>query len=359
MLKQLPLWLYCLSVTLLYACKEDFTVEEGAPVTGPGWQLASGFTGDSMVIRNSVVSNGQLYVMRDKYLSVLQKNGSASHMLHGQAVPFALPLNSNYFVGLERNPDVLIFAPTANPNHPKANRIRMKPSDLGPDIVSMPQFNNSRLFASNDKGQMMTVFWDKASRPVFFVFDVILEKDTISRIKAVNYRRIPIASVLSSGVIQPLGQNFLVPITAFFNVESRTVLIAPNGAVTTASKDQIYQVIDLDSILFATGTNGLYESRNKGFSWEWISNSFDARGQALSNLSIMQGYTKVNDQFVLYTTSEITTIESPKGAIYNRRRLSLDGLDQSDLIGIHEWGGRVFAVTERGVYMRTIGNFFR
>ncbi len=342
-----------------FSCTENL-IEEEAPPAGPGWQLASGFAADNMTIRNSTVSDGQLYVVSDKYLSVVQKNGSASHSPHGETIPFALPLTSDYFVALERNPDVLVFVPTANPSHPNAKRIRIKPSDLGTDIFGVPQFNNQRAFAMNDKGQMMTIFLDKASKPVFFLFDVVVERDdTLSHIKAVNYRRITVPSILSSNIILNLGDNFLIPITSFFSVENRTLLIEPNASMTTASKDLIYKVIDLDSIQFAVGSNGFYESQNKGFSWTLINSSFDSRGLAFQNLSIMQGYTKIGNQFVLYTPSQISTIESPKGAFYGRRNLNLDGLDNSWIIGVYEWGGRVFAVTEKGVYMRTIGSFFR
>ena len=68
-----------LIVLLTSACKKDAVIRP-ADITGPGWQIASGFTGNiTQQVNNSMIFNDQLYALTFNTIAEVREDGSAMH----------------------------------------------------------------------------------------------------------------------------------------------------------------------------------------------------------------------------------------------------------------------------------------
>jgi len=136
------------------------------------------------------------------------------------------------------------------------------------------------------------------------------------------------------------------------------MVIDGSGNIVTVVPYGILQVLPVGDAMFAYGH---LTSTDQGNTWSVIpgnTNSIRALNPGLDFLYIMQGYTTIDGRRVMHTAYTIHAIDQTPAGTLDRTDLDLSGLDGNTILNLHEWQGQVFAVTQTGVYTRSVSDFF-
>ena len=338
----------CLALSFLN-CKQELVQPEPAP-----WKAAPGFFYNNRLAFNSAIWDDQLYVLTENSLCTVKPDGNVSwYAYHNEKIEFQSTLNRDFFVVTEHDPNVLIFIPSANPNEAGAKRIRIKMSDLAPDIAGFPYNFIRRKFADNGRGQVLVEFRTTSDRQALFLFDVKMKKNEFWEVEEVSIKRIDLPESYIYTGICVINDQFLVRCIPDLDQQS-TLLIDTIGNVSVvASELGLFPVLPIGDTLYAYGS-GRYISTNQGNSWiplQW-------HHKGLDFLYSMEGYTTIDSRLIMHSSFGIYQIERRAEGKISQTELDLAGLEGNTILNIHEWRGQVFAVTRTGVYMRSVQDFF-
>ncbi len=323
------------------------------------WQAATGFLYSNKIIYNSAIWDDQLYVLANSGLCKVRPNGEATCIYHAAEIEFPLPMNRDFFVDTKRDPDELVFIPTANPSILDGKRITIKLPTLAPDITGFTPGLSRWTIADNGKGQVLAILSFDTYQTALFLFDVTMRKNQYWDVEEVSAQRINLPKFnLYTGISVANHQFFVATIGAA--EEGETWLIDASGNAKKVASDAIQKVLPVGNTLFADGKFGWFTSTDQGNTWTVIpgDNNVISSNPGLSVLSMLQGHTIVDGRLVAHTGLSIHTVGlSPDGKLL-KTDLDLAGLEGNQVLNIHEWQGQVFAVTQTGVYMRSIKDFF-
>ncbi len=322
------------------------------------WQAATGFLYSNKIVYNSAIWDDQLYVLANNGLCKVRPNGEATCVYHAAEIEFPLPMNRDFFVDTKRDPDELVFIPTANPSILDGKRITIKLTNLAPDIIGFTPGLSRWTIADNGKGQVLAILSFGNYRTALFLFDVTMRKNQYWDVEEVSAKRINLPELNSYFGISVVNHQFLVA-TNNAAEEGETWLIDALGNAKKVASDAIYKVLPIGNTLFARGKFDWLTSTDQGNTWTIITgNNVISSNPGLSEISLMQGHTLVDGRLVVHTGLSIHTIDlSPDGKV-GKTDLDLAGLEGNQILNIHEWRGQVFAVTQTGVYMRSVKDFF-
>ena len=346
-MRYLSFALSILSLLFIASCKPEPI--EPAP---EAWRAATGFLYSNKIVYNSAIWDDQLYVLANHGLCKVRPNGEATCVYHAAEIEFPLPMNRDFFVDTKRDPDELVFIPTANPSILDGKRMTIKLTNLAPDIIGFTPGLSRWTIADNGKGQVLAILSFGNYRTTLFLFDVTMEKNKYWDVKEVSATRVNLSELNLYTGISVANHQFLVATIGAAN-ESETWLIDASGNAKKVTSDAIQRVLPVGNTLFADGKFDWLTSTDQGNTWTVIPG-----GTGLSVLGLLQGHTLVDGRLVAHTGSSIHTIDlSPDGKV-GKTDLDLAGLEGNQILNIHEWQGQVFAVTLTGVYIRSVKDFF-
>ena len=346
-------WGALLSLSLsLAACKP----EPVAPAPAE-WQAAPGFLYSNKIVYNSAIWDDQLYVLANSGLCKVRPDGDATCVYHAAEIEFPLPMNRDFFVDTKRDPDALVFIPSSNPSILDGKRITIKLTNLAPDITGFTPGLSRWTIADNGKGQVLAILSFGAYRTALFLFDVTMKKNQYWDVEEVSATRINLPELNLYTGMSVAHHQFLVATIGAAN-ESETWLIDASGnAKKVSSSDAIHKVLPVGNTLLAAGKFGWFTSSDQGNTWTTIPGSISSN-PGLSVLSTLQGHALVDGRLVVHNGLSIHTIDLSSDGKVGKTDLDLAGLEGNQILNIHEWQGQVFAVTQTGVYMRSIKDFF-
>lgn len=323
------------------------------------WRPATGFLYSNKIISNSAIWDDQLYVLANNGLCKVKPDGEATCIYHAAEIEFPLPMNRDFFVETKRDPDELVFIPTANPSVSEGKRITIKLTDLAPDIIGFIPGLSRWTIADNGKGQVLAILSFGNYRTALFLFDVTMEKNQYWDVKEVSAKRVNLPELNLYTGISVANHQFLV---ATINAagEGETWLIDASGNAKKVASDEIQKVLPLGNTLFADGKFDWLTSTDQGNTWTVIpgGNNVLSSNPGFLVLGLLQSHTLVDGRLVAHTGLSIHTIDLLPDGKVGKTDLDMAGLEGNQIINIHEWQGQVFAVTLTGVYMRSVKDFF-
>lgn len=353
LMRYLSFTLSIIFLLFIASCKPEST--EPVPAA---WKAASGFLYSNRIISNSAVWDDQLYVLANNGLCKVRPDGEATCVYHGTEIEFPLPMNRDFFVAAKRDPDELVFIPTASPSILDGKRVAVKLANLAPDIIGFTPGLSRWTIADNGKGQVLAILSFGNYRTALFLFDVTVRKNQYWDVEEVSAKRVNLPELNLYTGISVANHRFLVA-TLNAAAEGETWLIDAAGNAQKVASDAIQKVLPVGNTLFAVGKFGWFTSTDQGNTWTLIpGNNVTSSNPGLSDLSVLQGHTIVDGRLVAHTGLSIHTIDlSPDGKV-GKTDLDLAGLEGNQILNLHEWQGQVFAVTLTGVYMRSVKDFF-
>lgn len=339
----------------LVSCQKNSS-DEPAPAPAE-WQAAQGFLYSNRIAHNSAIWDDQLYVVTDKFLNQANAEGGVTSTAHWLEIGLPLPLNRDFLVGADVSQHILTFAPSRNPATSNAKRVSIMLKDLANDNISFGLGLNRWSFGDNGKGQILAILMNDRAERVPYLFEVKMKNQgSYVEVSEVVSKRVELPNWSPYSTVTVAGDGFLVPAVNAAN-QKVTLMIDASGNAKVVASDAIFKTLPLGNKLYAAGTSGIYVSADQGNSWT-IDNA-SSKSLASIDLSLMQGYAQIDNRLVMHTSSNIYEIKTMADGSIQRTEINQDGLEGNTLINLHEWEGQVFAVTQTGVYLRQVNDFFK
>lgn len=319
----------------------------------PNWEPVSELPAQN-IIGNILVDNN-MYVLQEKSLSLWRPDGSVKNMPHDLSGENIVRLCPDYFVkvGLEQN-DIIEFFPLRNPDYPNVKSFKFSTADLG---LGDNSFFATYLqaFAINNKNQLLvTTFFKDKNGSVLLLFDVKMSNNGSGDIEKVSFKRINVSAAITFTFNYAFGDKFLA--SSF--LQDITYSVDASGNVQELMKNAFTLMIQVEGTYYAETLNGLFKSEDAGISWTFVARNPSSFSYLFDYIALTPRQTLIQNKDVLFRSFDIHLAAHNSSGILESTRLDKDSLNENDLLALHEWRGKVYAITQSGIFTRSLSDFF-
>jgi hypothetical protein len=302
-----------------------------------------------------VLVGDNMYVLQEKNLSLLRPDGSVKNMPHDLSGDNIVRSCPDYFVkaGIGNNASIEFF-PLRNPNYPNVKSFKFSMADLGLGENSL--FGSYRqALAINHKNQLLvTTFFKDKNGSVLLLFDVKMSNNGSGDIENVSFRRISVPPSITFTFVYALGDRFLTT----SSLQGITYSVDASGNAQEISKEVFRSLVQIEGTYYAETFNGLLKSEDAGISWAEVTRTASSFSTLFNFISSTPRQTLIQNKDVLFYTFDMYLAAHNSSGILESTRLDKVGLNDTGILNVNEWRGRVYLFTPDGIFTRSLSDFF-
>ncbi len=306
-------------------------------------------------ILSNILIDNKMYVLQEKTMSLWSPDGSVKNMPHDLSGDNIILTCSDYFVkiGVGQNARIEFF-PLRNPNYPNVKSFRFTMADLGLDLNSF-WGSYQQAFAINDKNQLLaTSYFSDKNGSVLLFFEVKMSNNDDAVIESVSFKRVNVPANITFVYLYAIGDKFL----ATSSLQEITYSVDTSGNANTLTNEVFRSLVQIEGIYYADTFNGLFTSKDEGVSWTLVARNASSFSSLFSFISTTPRQTKIQNEDVLFWPFDMYQAAHNSSGRLESSRLDKVGLNDTGVLNVNEWRGRVYVFTPDGIFTRSPSDFF-
>lgn len=343
-----------LIVLLTSACKKDAVIRP-ADITGPGWQIASGFTGNiTQQVNNSMIFNDQLYALTFNTIAEVREDGSAMHFggVGGEFTATKVPFTPLFIPNII-DEQLLGLSISPRPN----NKIRVVNIDSLVTGAKLNAIGQYQMAASNN-GQLFLIASNNATYDMPVLLNVEIKQGNYTS-SVEQVKRISVALQANSlNAVNALDDHFLL---AYFSPadEPTTALVAPDGSYQVVANGVLLtRVFKVNNTWYAFGRDlnfaqRVYRSTNEGKNWQLLGDVAETGFNA--EVAFIKGYAEGSERSYLYTEYDLFSITADDTGKLFAQKVPLES--ETRISTVAEWRNNIFVMGPEGVQFISAEDF--